>query len=376
MVKWAVELGQFDIDYESRIAIKGQALADFLQETTRANEVAGWRIFVDSASNSMGSGAGVILHKIGEDEEAEYAIKLPFRASNNEAEYEAVIHGLKLAAIAGARRVTMFSDSQLIVQKIKGEFETKDNRMNNYCEIARVLMEEFDGVDLRRIPREENTRADFLAKVGSMDVGCESRKVQIIIGEPSLSVGHEIWGVTEVQDWRAEIKNYLLDRNQGSSREIARLSQRAKHFCLDGDILYKRGYIRPHLRCLSIQEGQYVLREIHEGCCGDHVGGRALITRVLRSRYFWPTMRKDAMQFVQKCDKCQKHGPLIHVPGEDMTIITAPHPFTQWGIAIVGPLPLASGQRKFLVVAVDYFSKWVEATAVAKITDTEIMKFL
>ncbi|XP_012838229.1 PREDICTED: uncharacterized protein LOC105958770 [Erythranthe guttata] len=376
MVKWAVELGQFDIEYEPRLAIKGQALADFLQETTRVTEETEWRLFVDGASNSMGSGAGVILHKAGESEGAEYAIKLPFRASNNEAEYKAVIHGMKLAAIAGARRVTIFSDSQLTVQQIKGEFETKDSRMNSYCEMARALMKEFEEVDLKQIPREENMKADFLAKIGSMDMGCESRKIQIIVGEPSLKVGHEILGMTGVQDWRTEIKNHLRGKSQGSSREITRLNQQAKHFCLDGDILYKRGYTRPHLRCLDMREGQYVLREIHEGCCGDHAGGRALITRVLRSGYFWQTMRKDTMQFVQKCNKCQRHGPLIHVPGEDMTIITSPHPFVQWGIDIVGPLPLASGQRKFLVVAVDYFSKWVEAVAVAKITDTEIMKFL
>ncbi|XP_012850831.1 PREDICTED: uncharacterized protein LOC105970542 [Erythranthe guttata] len=338
-------------EYEPRLAIKGQALADFLQETTRIHEEAEWRLFVDGASNSMGSGAGMVLQKEGEDEGEKYAIKLPFRASNNEAKYEAVIHVMKLAALAGARKVSIFSDSQLVVQQIKGEFEIKSGRMHGYCEKARALMKEFEKIDLTQIPREENIRADFLAKIGSMDMSCESRKVQIIMGELSISGKHKILEMMEIQDWRTEIKNYLLGRNQESSRERARLSQRARHFCLDGDILYKRGYTRPHLRFLSTEEGQYVLRETHEGCSGDHTGGRALIVRVLRSGYFWPTIRKDAIQFVKKCDKCQKHGPLIHVPGEDMTVISSPHPFPQWGIDIVGPLPLVSRQRKFLIVA-------------------------
>lgn len=82
------------------------------------------------------------------------------------------------------------------------------------------------------------------------------------------------------------------------------------------------------------------------------------------------------MTFVQKCRKFQLHGPLIHQPGEKMTIITSPSPFSQWGIDIVGPFPLAPGSRKFLIVAVDYFSKWVEAEALRTITDVEVMKFL
>lgn len=82
------------------------------------------------------------------------------------------------------------------------------------------------------------------------------------------------------------------------------------------------------------------------------------------------------MQYVQKCRNCQLHGPLIHQPGEEMTVITSPCPFSQWGIDIVGPFPLAPGSRKFLIVAIDYFSKWVEVEALRTITDTEVMKFL
>lgn len=82
------------------------------------------------------------------------------------------------------------------------------------------------------------------------------------------------------------------------------------------------------------------------------------------------------MNFVKKCVKCQLHGPLIHLPAEEMMIVSTPYPFAQWGIDVVGPFPMASGQRKFLVVAVDYFSKWVEAEPLAKITGKKIMRFI
>ncbi|XP_012836532.1 PREDICTED: uncharacterized protein LOC105957150 [Erythranthe guttata] len=374
MVKWAVEMGQFDISYEPWIAIKGQALADFLQETTRPEEQGIWRVFVDGSANASGSGVGVLLAEAGE--ELEYAIKLPFKASNNEAEYEAVIHGMKLVSSAGGRKLNIFSDSQLVVQQVKGEFEIKNERMMAYCEIVRSMMSEFDFCELAQIPREENQHADFLAKVGSMAVGYESRKIQLLVGEPCSGGEERVATVTSGEDWRTEIRACLQGKTLASGRARKVLEQRASNFCLIGDILHKRGYTRPHLRCLSLEEGSYVLREVHQGCSGDHAGGRALVSRVLRAGYFWPTSRKDAGQFVKRCDKCQRHGPLIHTPGEDMTIITSPYPFAQWGIDIVGPMPLAKGQRKFLIVAVDYFSKWVEAVAVARITDTEVMKFI
>ncbi|KAL0457908.1 UNVERIFIED_CONTAM: hypothetical protein Slati_0418000 [Sesamum latifolium] len=87
-------------------------------------------------------------------------------------------------------------------------------------------------------------------------------------------------------------------------------------------------------------------------------------------------MKQDAIRLVSKCEKCQKHSSLIHQPTEPLTTMLSPFPFRQWGIDIVGPFPLAVGQRKFLLVAVDYFTKWVEAEPLARITEGEVMKFI
>ena len=70
-------------------------------------------------------------------------------------------------------------------------------------------------------------------------------------------------------------------------------------------MLYKRGFTAPYLRCLDSEEADYVMREIHEGICGNHSGGRALAHKIIRQGYYWPTLHDDAMKFVRKCDRCQ-----------------------------------------------------------------------
>ena len=80
----------------------------------------------------------------------------------------------------------------------------------------------------------------------------------------------------------------------------------------------------------------------------------------------------DALELVKKCDKCQRFGNVQRLPTERMATITSPWPFAQWGIDIIGPLPLCKGQVKFLLVSIDYFTKWVEVEALATITEAKI----
>ena len=82
------------------------------------------------------------------------------------------------------------------------------------------------------------------------------------------------------------------------------------------------------------------------------------------------------MELVKKCEKCQRFGNVQRLPVERMMMITSPWPFAQWGINIIGPLPLGKGQVKFLLVAIDYFTKWVEAKALAIITEARIQNFV
>lgn len=98
--------------------------------------------------------------------------------------------------------------------------------------------------------------------------------------------------------------------------------------------------------------------------------------KVLLSRYYSPTLLADIAKFVTLCEYCQKHQPLSYHPTKQLKTSTVSYPFDQWGINIVGPFSTGSRQKKFLLVIVDYFSKWVKAEALTQITEDAIMKVL
>ena len=118
------------------------------------------------------------------------------------------------------------------------------------------------------------------------------------------------------------------------------------------------------------------MKEVHNGICGNHSGVRSLVHKLIRAGYYWPTMLKDAQAYVKACDKCQRFNNFIRQLSEKLTLITAPWPFTEWGLDIIGPFPIVVRQLKFLVVGIDYFTKWVEAEALATITEKNIRSFV
>nr|GEY96923.1 hypothetical protein [Tanacetum cinerariifolium] len=110
------------------------------------------------------------------------------------------------------------------------------------------------------------------------------------------------------------------------------------------------------------------MREIHEGSCSMHAGPRSVVAKAIRLGYYWPTMHKDARYMIRKCNDCQIYHPVIRHPQPPLTLITAPWPFYKWRIDIACPFSKGPGKVKFLIVAMDYFTKWVESKAVATIT--------
>ena len=109
------------------------------------------------------------------------------------------------------------------------------------------------------------------------------------------------------------------------------------------------------------------MAELHDGVCGSHVGGRSLAHQAMTQGFWWPQMQKDAAEYVHKCEQCQKHAPLIHQLASHLNLVNSPWPFAQLGLDILGPFPQATGNRRFVLVAVDYFTKWAEAEALADI---------
>ena len=177
-------------------------------------------------------------------------------------------------------------------------------------------------------------------------------------------------------DWTTSIIAYLKNGTLLEDRdESRRLKVWAARFVLIADVLYKKGFSWPYLRCLTPNEADYVMREVHEGVCGKHSRVRSPVHKLIRVGYYWPTMQKDAQSYVKACNRCQHFSNIIRQPSKPLTLMNAPWPFTQWGLDIIGPFPMAIRQLKFLVVGINYFTKWVEAKSLATITEKNVHSF-
>ena len=124
------------------------------------------------------------------------------------------------------------------------------------------------------------------------------------------------------------------------------------------------------------EEANYVIKEVHEGVCGNHSRARSLAHKLTRAGYYWPSLLHDATQYVKTCHKCQRFANVPRGPPEEITPITTLWPFAQWGLDIMGPFPVGTKQAKFLVVAIDYFTKWVEAEPLAIISEKNVKSFV
>ncbi|KAK3017710.1 hypothetical protein RJ639_003303 [Escallonia herrerae] len=141
------------------------------------------------------------------------------------------------------------------------------------------------------------------------------------------------------------------------------------------DVLYKRSFTFPYLRCLTPLEANYALREVHEGICEQHWGGRAVAYKVLRQGYYWLTMHRDALDYTRKCDACQRFSPIPRQSPSPLSSLSNPIPFVMWGMDIMGPFPRATAQRRFVIMVIDYFTKWIEAEALATISEKKCEDF-
>ncbi|XP_073120998.1 uncharacterized protein [Henckelia pumila] len=305
-----------------------------------------WKIFVDGSSCQTGSGVGIVIISTW-GEETNISIRLDFRASNNEAEYEALLLGLKAARNLGISRATLYLDSQLAIQQSKGKFETKNEKMIKYAQALDKAKEEFTELTMELIPRTENTKADHLARLASsvgepLEPGLKGKELVSQLE----SLDDLIADVPE-GDWRYGIHKYLTkDELPNDNKKAREIKRRALRFVMVDKILFKRSFSQPLLKCLGPDEANYVLREIHEGCCGNHLGSIALARKALLAGFFWPTMKKDASVLVNSCYNCQRHANLQWRPAEFMKAVVAACPFDQWGMDIVGPFPVSTGNEQ------------------------------
>ncbi|XP_076949278.1 uncharacterized protein LOC143621866 [Bidens hawaiensis] len=145
----------------------------------------------------------------------------------------------------------------------------------------------------------------------------------------------------------------LLDKKA----EARKIHHKALNYTLQRGILYRRSYLGSLLRCVDAQDANYLLREIHEGFCGIHTGPRMVVAKIMNTGYYWLGMHVDAEREFRQCSACQRHAPNTLCPKNTMIPVTASWSFQKWAIDITGPFPEAPGRVKFLVIAIDYFTK-------------------
>lgn len=205
--------------------------------------------YVDGSSTIGKGGAGIVLidHK---DAETEYAVYLGFRASSNEAEYEALIDGLEIAAKNGVEQLHLFYDSQLMVQQMNEAYITKDERMAAYVEEAKEIMGKWKVCTIEQIPRDDNQKADFFANIGSLALGTSERKITPPYGSNRAN-NLDIATLAEVVDWRMPIIQHLSGLTLPSRKEQVTMECKCKYLYLQEGIFFKRGFTQAYLRCLN-----------------------------------------------------------------------------------------------------------------------------
>lgn len=148
----------------------------------------------------------------------------------------------------------------------------------------------------------------------------------------------------------------------------------ASQYVLIDNELHKRV---PKGRALLCVGKKNVMRIVHEGICGTHINGKMLVQKIMREGYYWTTMNRDCHQYVKRCPKCQIYANLQHVPPSLLYTYTSPWPFSTWGIDIIGKItPPGTEGHEFILVAIDYFTKWVEAQSYAKLTAKHVALFI
>jgi ribonuclease HI len=327
IAKWAVEIMGETISFAPRKAIKSQVLADFVAEwvdtqlPTAPIQPKLWTLYFDESLVKTGAGAGLLFISPLEKHLC-YVLRLHFPASNNVAEYEALVNGLCITIELGVRRLDARGDSQLVIDQVMKNSHCRDRKMEAYCDEVRRLEDKFYGLELNHVARRYNETADELAKIASgrtmvppdvfsrdihqpsikTDDTPEPGEASAEPGEASaqpeapstakgeaLRVEGERNGVTPNRNWQTPYLQYLhrgelpLDK-----AEARRLARHAKSFVLLGDEkdLYHRSPSGILQRCISITAGQELLQEIHSGACGHHAAPRALVGNAFRQGFY------------------------------------------------------------------------------------------
>ncbi|XP_040369471.1 uncharacterized protein LOC121051315 [Rosa chinensis] len=358
--KWVLALSEFSLQYVPQKAVKGQTIADFLAHHPMLDLPATKELEIASAT----------------------AMRLDLARIP---EYVALIIGLEVLLELGVRDVQVRGDSQLVINQLQEKYRCVSWLLVPYLNRTIELLDQFDDADLEYIPRERNFAAIELAQLATiitLKYGVRERILKVErrtlpswlarpdpLDEPVVTVLEPI----DV-DWRILLIDYLKRPDPTADKKMRFL---ALNYFLKGDELRQRGEDDIDFRCVYGREAKRLMSEAHTGICRAHQEGPKMRWLIRRHGYYWPSILKDCIAFAKGCEDCQAHGPVQHVPNIPMQPIIKPWPARGWALDLIGMIhPHSSLQHKFIIVATDFFTKWVEAEPLKEASGNTIRQFI
>jgi hypothetical protein len=243
----------------------------------------------------------------------------------------------------------------------------------------------FFGLEVHHVIREYNVGADILSKLGSTRAQVPAGVFIQELKQPSIKPSPQITTDTGLQkpdrevmmleeDWRETYIDFIRDQRlpagmDARSAAAARVMRRSKGFVLVNNKLYRHDARSGVLmKCVTGEDGYDILREIHEGVCGNHAASRTLVGKVYRAGFWWPTAVSDGEDPVRRCQNCQFFGKQSHVPDHNLITIPPSWPFACWSLDMIGSFTMAPGGFTHVLVAIDKFTKWIEYKPITKLT--------
>lgn len=376
--RWVIELQEFQFTFlveestratladlltykESPLLIKETEIVKPLQEMPElANS---YVLFFDGSfrrSHDAASGGLVIYDPNGKlvDKKGVHVVA----HSNNEAEYATLEIGLQVCLKHGIKRLRIKGDALLVVKQILGVWQSKNPKLKQFCLKIRSLLRRFEAWTIKHIDRRFNEEAHTAAQ----DM---ISQVFVVNADASMYMGREC--LISIEEF---LMTGRLPEGLEASKKYAFL-RRAGRFTLIGDLLFMKGADLVLRRVPWKEEIYRILEQNHEGACGGHYALKITLHKVLQEGYVWPSLQKDVYHWCKSCTACQVMGSRILKPELRKTII-AFDIFEKWGLDAIGPLPVTSRGKCYILTAVDYLSRWAEAKAVKQVTAKEVAKFI
>jgi ribonuclease HI len=263
------------------------------------------------------AGAGVLLIS-PTGKQLKYVLQIFWKVSNNEAEYEALLHGLRLAVSLGIKRLLVYGDSAVVINQVNKSWDRNKENMDAYCLEVCKLENKFYGLEFHHIVRDNNVAADVLSKLGSTRAQVPAGVFVHELHAPSIPeraptttdpalppAGQEVMMIDV--DWRQPFIDYIREQKVPIDKNLAeQIIRRAKSYVLVGDKLYRRGATSGVLmKCVPREEAKDILEDIHKGICSNHASSRTLVSKAFRQDFYWPTALGDAEELIRRCQGCK-----------------------------------------------------------------------